>query len=235
MSLFIKKNYNSFPSELRQAIKKDMFVLLTENKKEWQSFKEQCPKSIDFLSESSRAHFKEVLEFLEIMEVPYILDNTIIGDIKFCSETIFSFISDKNPKEILAYGFRTNRLAKKIGQKKDIPSVFLNIDIKITALKKIKLKKDNPNFYLIQFGPEAKLKSLVVLEELRKAGQSVFHSIAKDKLGGQMGVAENLNIPYIILIGQKEALQNSVILRNVATRAQELVPIPELLDRIKKI
>jgi histidyl-tRNA synthetase len=63
----------------------------------------------------------------------------------------------------------------------------------------------------------------------------LIHSIVKDKLGSQIGVAESSGIPYIILLGQKEALENSVVLRNAFTRAQEIVPISQLADKVKSL
>jgi len=237
--LFVKKNFNSFPPDLRQALKKDIFTLARETRDEWQGFQSECPKPIDFLSEASRAHFKEVLEFLESMNVNYTIDHKLLGDMHFGSETVFSFVESKkksNKEEMLGLGIRSNRLAKKIGLKKEVPFVMLHLNAKLKKiLKRVKAKNSPPDFYLVQFGPEAKLKSLLVLEELRKLGKSVTHAIAKDKLASQIGLAEDSGIPYIILIGQKEALENSVLLRNSITRAQELIPIPELAFRLKKL
>lgn len=233
LALFIRKNFNSFSADLKQAIKKNSFVMLKECRDDWQSFQAECPKSIDFLSESSRLHFKEVLEFLEVINVPYQINHHLVGDADIGSETIFSIKSDE---EELAYGFRFNRLAKKIGYKKDLPCTILNISAKLKkSLKKVKVKASKPLFYLVQFGPEAKLKSFLILDELYKAGAGVVHAIAKDKLGSQIGVAETSEIPYIILIGQKEALENSVIIRNNATRSQEICLISNLATKVKEL
>jgi histidyl-tRNA synthetase len=38
------------------------------------------PRAMNFLSEKSRAHFKEVLEHLEHLGLPYELDDTLVGD-----------------------------------------------------------------------------------------------------------------------------------------------------------
>jgi len=233
LAIFVKKNFNSFPSDLKQATKKNLFAILKEQKDEWQSFQAECPKSIDFLSESSRLHFKEVLEFMEIMSIPYCINHHLVGDSDIGSETIFSI---KSGGEELAYGFRFNRLAKKISRKKDLPCSILNISARLKKkLKKTRAKITKPQFYLVQFGPEAKLKSFLILEEFRKTGVSIIHAIAKDKLSGQIGMAEVLEVPYIILIGQKEALENSVIIRNTATHAQEIVPISELVAKVKEL
>jgi histidyl-tRNA synthetase len=233
LTAFIRKNFNSFPADLRQATKKDLCAILKEQKEEWKSFQTECPKSIDFLSEASRLHFKEVLEFLEIMEIPYSIDQHLVGDIDIGSETIFSI---KEEDKELASGFCFNRLAKKIGHKKDLPGSVLNISAHSKKkLREIKPKQTKPHFYLVQFSPEAKLKSFLILEELYKAGASVIHAIAKDKLGGQIGVAETSGASYIILIGQKEALENCVIIRNTLNHAQEIVSIPSLSLRAKEL
>ncbi len=233
LNLYIKKNINSFPSDLRQLVKKDPLVILKSDKKDWEQFINDCPKSIDFLSESSRLYFKEVLEFLEIMNIPYSINNGLFADLNIGSETIFSI---KEEKENLAFGFRFNRLAKRIGFKKDVPSSILDINIKIKkSLKKIKIKNKNPDFYLVQFGPEAKLRSFLILDQVYKSGAKLSHSIAKDKLGSQIGVAESSTAPYIILIGQKEALENSVVMRNNTNRSQEIVQIGDLASKIKSM
>ena len=230
---FIRKNISSFSADLRQALKKDPFAIFNENKEKCGDLQIECPKSMDFLSESSRLHFKEVLEFLEIINIPYQINQHLIGDPGIGSETVFSI---KNNGEELAYGFRFNRLAKKIGCKKDLPATVLNISARLKKnLRKAKVKAAKPQFYLVQFGPEAKLKSFTVLDELHKVGAGVIHSIAKDKLGSQISMAEISEAPYIILIGQKEALENSIIIRNNATRAQEIVSLSEFPAKIKEL
>ena len=240
LNILIRKNMNNFFPSIRQALKKDLFKVLKEQPPGWENFEVDRPKSIDFLSESSRKHFKEILEFLELMDIPYQINHTLVGDTDIGSETIFtingSFGYTGDKQEELAYGFRFNRLAKKIGYRKGLLCNILNISAKLKKkLKKVKAKQIKPNFFLVQFGHEAKMKSFLVLEEIHKAGANIAHSITKDKLSGQMITAEKSGVPYIILLGQKEALENSVIIRDTNTRSQETVSIPNLATRIKEL
>lgn len=234
LTAHIRKNFNLYPAELKQEIKKDIFNIF-KKPKEYEKYIDECPKSIDFLTENSRKHFKEVLEFLEVMDIPYRIDNTLIGDPQYSAETIFAIDSTKD-EENICQGFRFNRMAKKIGQKKEVACAYINISLKPKkAVKKIKLKNQTPKAYLIQFGPEAKLKSFLILKELFKSGTYISHAIAKDKLSGQIGVAESSDIPYILLLGQKEALEDSVVIRNNSNRAQEIVPISNIGKRLKEL
>ena len=145
------------------------------------------------------------------------------------------------PKEpiVLAQGGRYDYLAKKLGYRKDTPSVGITIEvdhiIDSPSHKPISPRiQKKPKVYFIQFGFEAKLKSLTVIETLRVAHVPITQSLAKDRLSAQLLVAERLNIPYTIILGQREALDNTVIIRNMATHSQETISIDKLSEYIKK-
>jgi len=50
-----------------------------------------------------------------------------------------------------------------------------------------------------------------------------------------LGLAEKLEIPWVIILGQKEVLEESVIVRNMEDRSQKTVRIDSLADYIKKV
>lgn len=240
---YYKKNANTIPAVCRQLFKKDIYEILKSEEEKCQSLKENAPKAISFLSEASRQNFKEVLEFIETLGIPYRINNTLLGSKNYCSHTIFE-IRATNPlkkgnDELLAVGMRYNMLAKKIGAKKDIPAIGVSFCYKRPSTKiakKIYIKQiPKPKFYLVQLGFEAKLKSLHVLDELRKIRVTICHSLTKDMCTSQIGAAENMKLPYVIIMGQKEALENSVVVRHTLTRAQETIFIKDLAQYVKNL
>ena len=120
---YYRKNINRMSPHCRQLFKKDSFSLLECDKKDCcGSLNEEAPKSISFLSEASRQHFKEVLEGLEMLNVPYRINNSLIPDRRHSSQTVFEITRGaENKKEIIASGGRYDGLAKKIGLKKTFP------------------------------------------------------------------------------------------------------------------
>jgi histidyl-tRNA synthetase len=92
-----------------------------------------------------------------------------------------------------------------------------------------------PKIYFIQLGSEAKLKSLNIIEILRKAHVPIAQSLSKDSLGSQLAIAEKLGVPYALIFGVKEALEDSVIVRDMSNRSQETVKLSKLLDYLKEI
>ena len=55
-------------------------------------------------------------------------------------------------------------------------------------------------------------------------------------IGGDLrAIAERMGVPYTIIFGQKEALDNTVIVRNMETRSQETVTLANLPDFVKHL
>ncbi len=237
-----KKNMNDMHAECRQLLKKDPFELLSCQNDKCKKINDSAPKSMDFLSEQSRVHFQEVLEYLESLGIPYRINNSLIGNRKYCTETIFTIIDlnyDKKPKSqrVLAVGVRYDGLSKKVGIKKEIQGVGISILIKGSKaeLRKEVKKFKRPFSSFVQLGFESKLLSLGVIESLRNVKIPLLLSLAKDRLGAQVSMVERKNIPYSIIMGKKEAMEKSAIVRDMDTHAQEIVQLSELPKYMKKL
>jgi histidyl-tRNA synthetase len=236
VNVFVRKNMNSFPADIRKMAKHDVFEILRNTEEKHASVQEHAPKSMSFLSEESRNHFKEVLEYIESFDIQYDIAPNLIGSPTFCSHTIFEIRTNAEAgNELLAQGYWYSRLSKKIGMKREIPAVGVTISLKKKNLHASSRGIPRPKFYLIQLGMGAKISTLTVIENLRKAKLSVAHSLAKDKLTSQMQNAEYLKTPYVLIIGQKEALEKSVMVRNMSTHAQESVPVKDIVVYLKKL
>jgi len=63
----------------------------------------------------------------------------------------------------------------------------------------------------------------------------IVHSLSKDSLGAQLGKAEESGIPYSIILGQKEVLDKTVIVRDMKSRSQDSVRLTDLAEYVKKL
>jgi histidyl-tRNA synthetase len=243
LTAYYRKHMHELHPDCRQLLKKDPFELLGCKNEKCKPINESAPKSMNFLSEASRQHFREVLEYLEHLEIPYRINNNLIGNRKYCTETIFEIINidaegKKDAPKTLAIGVRYDGLSKKIGAKREIPGAGLSILIKPSPksdLKKEVKKTKNPSVFFIQLSFDAKLHSLKIIEMLRQAKIPVHQSLSKDKLLAQITTAEKMKIPIMILMGKKEAVEGTVIVRDMETRSQETILITDLVDHLKKL
>lgn len=250
LATFIRRQSARLAPELRQALRQDPFNTLFSKKEEYRELRETAPQPLGCLTDQSSCHFKEVLEHLEAVDMPYRINHLLMPEKQFCSNTVFeihSFEDSENPdeaaqttpakEEVVAFGSRHNHISKKIGFKKDIPMISVNIAFKKRAPEPrlVMRTRFKPKFYFIQFGNIAKLKSLALIENLRQAHIPVYHSLTRDKFISQLSVAEDTASPFMIIMGQKEALENTVVVRHSVTRAQETVSLGDLARYLSKL
>ncbi len=243
---YYKKHLDVLCKDCHERIKTNPLRLLDCKQPQCQPLKENAPSSLSFLSTDARNHFKEVLQYLEEMGIPYRVNNSLVRGQSYYTRTVFEVIKvdvgeDGKEKEItITGGGRYDNLARMMGSKKDVPSVGTGLSMeRIMMFPECKTIAPRimkaPKVYFIQLGFEAKLKSLCIMETLRKARIPVHQSISKDSLGAQLSLAEKMEIPYCIIFGQKEAMDNTVIVRNMATHSQDTVKIDALSDYIKHL
>lgn len=240
LSTYFKKNMHLLSASDRQKFKNNIFGIVQATEPHLESFVANAPKSMNALSEVSRDHFKEVLEFLESFDIPYRIAHNLIPAKGSSSHTQFEIRKIINTKkgdstELLGYGGRYNYLGKKVGYKKEFPScgATLMYPKKVSVKKSDHTKFPAPRFYVVQLGNHAKLKMLNVIELLRKENIPVYHSLTKEKITGQLTSAEYLGVSHILIMGQKEALENTIVVRSVDTREQETIHTKELAKHLK--
>lgn len=241
LNSYYKKFSSELPAALRNLLKSDPSLIVTDENPKAKELAVNAPQSISCLSEPSRTQFKEVLEFMETLNIPYRINPKLIANRNIYSETVFvirraNAQADEKP---CAIGFRYNPVSKKIGYKKEIPAARVVIylpKVKNGPVKKIENKKPRKAlFYFIHIGFEAKLKSLHTLEMLRKASLPVVYSLIKDTLTHQLMHAEQYAVPYILLMGQKESMEHTVLVRATKNSSQETIPLAELPKHLKKL
>lgn len=243
---YYKKHLKDLPAVDRERLQKNPLRILDSKETKTIEINQEAPDSVSFLCPACKKHFKEVLEYLEEMEIPYSINKNLVRGLSYYTRTVFEIIEERTGddgvvrKLTICGGGRYDYLGKMLGSKKDIPAMGMGfgmdrvVESPWFANLKPRIMKA-PEAYFIQFGLDAKLKSLNIMEILRKAKFPVIQSISKDKLGAQLGQAEKLGVKYVMIFGQREAIDNTVIVRNMETRSQDNVKIDELKEYLKKL
>lgn len=244
---YYKKHARSICADCRERLKTNPLRLLDCKDPKCQPIKAEAPESISYLCGGCKEHFKEVLEYLDSMGVEYRINPNLVRGLDYYSRTVFEISLKQESADgkeesglALGGGGRYDYLAKTLGSKKEVPAVgaSLGVDRVINApgynqpTPRI-IKK--PKVFFIQLSFDAKLKSFSVIEILRAAKIPIAQSIAKDSLGAQLAQAEKLGVPYAIILGQKEALEETVIVRNMDTRSQDTVKVAKLAEYLKNL
>lgn len=250
---YYKKHLGKMSATDRQRLKDNPLRILDSKDPNLIEINAEAPQSVSYLNSASKKHFKEVMEHLNEIGVDYELDHTLVRGLDYYTHTVFEFFTTEENTEpsedstdtvvtkrlALGGGGRYDYLSKAMGYKKEIPGVGFGfgVDRIVEASKNIpkpRIKK-KAKVYFIQLGTEAKMKSLKVIEVLRQNKIPVRQSLSKDSLGSQLAIAEKSNIPHTLIFGQKEALENTILVRDMANRSQTTVDIDKLAKYLKSL
>lgn len=240
---YYRKHAANLCKDCKRRLKENPLRLLDCKEPKCVEIKKGAPQTVDSLCAPCKQHFKEVLEFLDTNGINYILDTHLVRGLDYYSRTVFEIIPEA-PKEeganplTIASGGRYDGLAKIIGRR-DIAGVggAIGADRVVALMKENKIApkyKRVPKVFFIQLSHSAKQKSLKVIEMFRTAGIYIAQSVSKDNLNSQLSLASRMNVPHVLILGQKESLENSIIVRDMATSSQESVPIEKVVEIIKK-
>ncbi|MCI0471289.1 MAG: histidine--tRNA ligase [Candidatus Aminicenantes bacterium] len=201
-----------------------------------------APQSVDHLCPECRAHFKDLLEYLDELEIPFEIDPNLVRGLDYYTRTAFELFADSEEggikKNALGGGGRYDYLVKNLGGD-DTPAVGFGIgmDRLVLEMKKTGAKfyrEPKPRVFLAQLGNLAKRKSLRMFEALERAGILVAESFGRGSLKSQLKIADRLGVELTLILGQKEAIDKTVIVKEMASGMQEVVNADKIVDEVKK-
>ena len=238
LTLYLRKYLDVMPAPAREAMKKDVLMAYTELVRREHEICEGAPSAMQYLTEPARVHLRSLLETLDNVGIVYEFDPHIIGHRDCFNKTLFEIRStDPEAPKVYARGGRYDELGKRIFRS-SLPAAGIVLEFETTGKKipeKIAYRGGKPKVCFIQLGLEAKMRSLLVLDELRRARIPLYQTLYHERLTEQLETAESLKVPFTIIMGYREALAGAVIVRNMETRAQETVSINSLGTYLKSL
>ncbi|MCA9362662.1 hypothetical protein KC906_04755 [Candidatus Kaiserbacteria bacterium] len=237
---FLKKRLDTMPPAARELMKDHPLSALTNLVEQNHELAYRSPNPLEYLSDPSRKHFREIIEYLDMSETPYEIDPKMLGHHECYSDAIFSLdIQTEDPTlhaPITARGGRFDEFVYRTTRTRTpaVGAVVILKDSKAPA-RAPRPKLQHPSVYVVQLGFGPKIKSLLLIDSLRRAGIPVFHNLASDSLSTQLREAESRGVKYTLIIGQKEFVENTVIFRDMSLRNQEYIDQDTLIRRLKRV
>ena len=242
LSSYFKSRESSLCSDCKRRLKENVLRILDCKEEKCQAVKAEAPQILDHLCDECNTHFKEVLEYLDEVEIPYRLNPYLVRGLDYYTKTVFEIfsVSDKEETKQIALGGggRYDKLVKMLGGR-ETPACGAAAGVErivnLMEEQKIKVDKvDDVPVYLAQLGNLAKRKGLGLLNDFRKAKIKVSESFGKDSLKAQLNRADNLGVKYTLVLGQKEALEDVIIIRDMQSGKQIVVKLDKVVNEIKK-
>ncbi len=196
------------------------------------------PVSVDYLCESCASKFNFVKDNLEKLNIKFEVDASIVRGLDYYCETAFEVhFENIGAKSAIGGGGRYNDLVELIGGP-DVPAIgfALGADRIVMALESegfFDYKEEEKDVYFYSFDEKFAYKILPAFNELRESGFKVEMELNSRSLKSALKYANKNNFKYVVLIGEDEYQNNSVIVKNMKESDQKEVKLENIVEVMK--
>ena len=193
---------------------------------------------IDYICENCRKHFIKVLEGLDELNLSYNLNPKVIGK-PWSRKTVFEIRYHIEGQEfILGCGGHADDLIQSLGGTAAQAMGFVGIaETVVAAMEAAQVKppaKSKTEVFLVPLGDLAAKKTLKLFTELWNNDIVASEFIGPGSIKTQLKLAESNKVSIALIMGQKEARDGTVILRDVRSGMQELFTMERIIEEVKK-
>src|SRR3989344_6019446 len=242
----LKEHYRRSRAKLcrdcKERLKTNPLRVLDCKEEKCQQVAKIAPRLTDYLSDEAKQHFENVVTMLEKLEVPHQIASGLVRGLDYYSGIVWEVlprateVAEAGQQQALGGGGRYDGLVKQLGGK-DVPALGAAFGIEriIDRLKQegVELTDVNrPRVFVAQLGEAAKLGALKVMRRLQEAQIHFAESIDREGMQQQLKQAGRIGASWVVIVGQKEVLDKTVILRNMASGMQEVIDQEVLAEEL---
>lgn len=192
------------------------------------------------LNESSNAYFEKVKHYLEVLNIPYEIDDKLVRGLDYYTDTVFEVVSTNEAsgsQSTIFGGGRYDELVKQMGGP-EVSGIGFAIGLErlviLAEAENIFDIENELDAYVINLN-EDKDYALSIAKDIRENGFSCEMDYYNRSLKAQFKSTERKNARFIVIIGEDEVKNNCVTLKDSLTQAQESVNKDELIERMDQL
>ena len=238
LTKFLTKHKKDICADCKLRIKNNPLRILDCKQSQCKNITQEASAVlIDNLDDLSKKRFTKVLEYLDEMQINYELDYSLVRGLDYYTHTVFEVVVG-NKGVSIGGGGRYDDLVKQLGGPVT-PCIGYagGVERTIDALKQQSVtipETAKADIFVVQLGIRAKDKSAKIISDLEEIGLDLASAMGQGSIQSQLKQANKLNVPFVIIIGDQEVRDGSIILRDMTDRSQETVLDRNIIKMITK-
>lgn len=240
---FYRARRSALCDTCKERLNKNPMRLLDCKEPQCAALRGESPQIVDYLCDACKDHFMKVLEYLDEINIPYTLNPRLVRGLDYYTRTVFEIYLKGTEENSLAQsalggGGRYDLLVETLGGRPTPAAGFaLGLERIIAKVKEANISvEDNSkvSIFLACLGEYAKRKSLGLFEDLRREGFRAATNFSKETLKSQLEIANKMKVKITLILGQKEVLDETIIIRDMDTGVQEVVDYKKTVSELRK-
>ncbi len=204
-----------------------------------QAAAEGSARSVDNLCPECHEHFEQLKKYLNALGIPFNINYRLVRGLDYYTKTVFEVQpEEEGGQSTIGGGGRYDNLIEELGGK-PTPAVGFATGIEriVANLKRQNLlpeAKPAVDVYVAPVGDEARVVAVKLAAELRGRGLSAMAASGAKSLKAQMRQANAFAARQVVIIGEEELKNQSVLLKDMSTGEQKTLPMAALADELFK-
>ena len=213
--------------------------LFDDKREEMKKAMADAPLLINYLSDSSRAHFDQVIGYLDALKVSYTLNPRMVRGLDYYTGTTFEFVHELlGAQSGIGGGGRYDGLMEQLGGQSLSGIGFgLGVDRALLAAEAEGVIGDDAfvsDLFIIPLGENAKTHALTIAASLRAKGKKVEIAFGDRALKGAMKGADKSGAMHVVVLGDAEIASGTVELKEMKSGVETSVKIDSLFEALEK-
>lgn len=241
LTKYYKSKSKSLCENCKKRLLKNPLRLLDCKEEGCRKLRDEAPQILDYLDEECKDHFMKVVEYLDELNLPYVLNPHIVRGLDYYTKTIFEYwaIDDIEGKSALGGGGRYDGLVEILGGREKTPAcgLAMGMDRIVSKMREKEIavpKVYKPDIFIAQLGEAAKKKTMGLYEKLRRVdGLKMAQAFYKDNLKSQLEMANKLEVKFTLILGQKEIGDGTILFRDMEGGVQETINFNQVEEELK--
>ncbi len=189
----------------------------------------EAPKMLDFLCEDCKNHHRELLDYLEVLGIPYVENPNLVRGLDYYTRTVFEIVSEELDITVIAGG-RYDYLVEEMGGV-STPAIGFAVGVERLSMFVKEPPPKDPIYMVIPIGDTIGY-ALRVCELLREKGKRVELSYKRGSLKKQLELANKLKADYAVIVGEDEMKEESISVKNLHTGEQTKYSLKGALSEV---
>ena len=185
----------------------------------------KAPCILDYLNDESKSYFDKVCEYLDILEVNYVIDSSIVRGLDYYNHIVFEIMCKDNGLA-LGGGGRYDHLVSNLNGP-DTPCVgyAVGLDRLVAELEKRDCMeiKDDIDIFIMYVNEEEKKNAIYLASMLRMSGFKVETSYNNNSFKSQFKRADYFNSKYLIILNSNDLNEGLITIKNNKTKEEEKI------------
>ena len=224
---FLKPHFDELSEISKRRFNTNPLRILDSKNKKEQTILKNSPKISDYYTEDDEEHFNEVKTYLKAMNIPFTINSRLVRGLDYYTKTVFEITSNElGSQDALLGGGRYDSLVETLGGK-PTPGIGFAAGIERILLlineEKFKEHKPVPDIYLICLEKKGIPVSINIAKILRLKGLNIVSDPLRRSMKAQMRDANKLRANYVLILGENELKNNTVIFKNLESGKQESI------------